>query len=156
MDRTVTTSSGKDSAVTSEETREIIQRFYKALGAGDRDTLHALLTSDVQWQMPYSIEHNLVSGRDAVIDELGSGVVRKFFRRGTFRHEVQRIMTDGEMAVVQSTTSARTHDDQPYAMQYCWVYTCTGGRISDIREYMDTHEAARVFRWPTYVTAPTS
>lgn len=134
----------------SEDTRVLINRFYTALSGGDRDTLRELLTPEVEWQMPYSIEHNLVSGRDAVIDELGSGVVRKFFKRGTFRHEVQRIMCDGDMAVVQATTSARTHDDEPYAMQYCWVYTFTGGRISYIREYMDTHEAARVFRWPTY------
>lgn len=134
----------------SPTTRELINRFYTALSSGDRDTLHELLAPEVEWQMPYSIEHNLVSGRDAVINELGSGVVRRFFKRGTFRHEVQRVMCDGDTAVVQSTTAARTHDDEPYAMQYCWVYTFTDGRISYIREYMDTHEAARIFRWATY------
>ena len=142
------------SGTRSDETRALINRFYTALAGGDRDTLLALLTPEVGWQMPYSIEHNLVSGRDAVIDELGSGVVRKFFKRGTFRHEVQRIMCDGDMAVVQAATSALTHDDEPYTMQYCWVYSFTGGRISYIREYMDTHEAARVFHWPTYNPTP--
>lgn len=35
-------------------------------------------------------------------------------------------------------TATILDNDEPYDQFYCWAFTCTGGRITEIREYQDT------------------
>lgn len=133
--------------MNSERTRALIEDFYATLRRGDREHLLSLLAEDVVWQMPSSVDGYLVTGRQAVADELGSATVRRLFKKGTFGLEILRVLVDGEYAVVQTATHAETHQGRRYEMQYCWVYSCEGDQIKNIREYLDTLHAAKVLGW---------
>ena len=54
----------------TEETRALIERYYKALTHGDRDDLRSCLSDDVVWQLPVTAGANGAGGSDA------DGVVR--------------------------------------------------------------------------------
>ena len=52
---------------------------------------------------------------------------------------------DGDTAVALESKTATTHSGEHYANDYCWVYSCRGGLISQIRNFTDTLHADRVF-----------
>jgi ketosteroid isomerase-like protein len=52
---------------------------------------------------------------------------------------------DGDSAVALETKTATTHDGEHYLNDYCWVYTCRDGLISQIRNFTDTLHADRLF-----------
>ena len=133
--------------MNSSDTRALIDDFFATLGRGDRDHLLELLAADVEWQMPASIPDGLIRGRDRVSAELGSETVRRLFRKGTFRLTIHRIFVDGDTAIVQQGTNAVTKAGENYEMEYCWIYTCSDGRVQHIREYLDTRLAARTLGW---------
>ena len=72
----------------TEETRALIERYYKALTHGDRDDLRSSLSDDVVWQLPVtdgangaggSDEDGIVRGREAVAAELGGRTIKHTF-----------------------------------------------------------------------------
>ena len=52
---------------------------------------------------------------------------------------------DGDTAVALESKTAMTHGGEYYANDYCWVYTCRDGLISQVRNFTDTLHADRVF-----------
>ena len=131
----------------SEETRALIDDFYKTLSKGDRAHLLELLAEDVEWQMPASIPDGIWRGREKVANELGADTVRRLFQRGTFRLTIYNIYVDGNIAIVQTGTEAITKAGNVYKMEYAWIYTCKNHQISHIREYLDTRSAAQMLGW---------
>jgi ketosteroid isomerase-like protein len=133
--------------MTSYETAQVMDRLFTALRAGDRATLETLFTPDVEWRQPRSTPDWDVSGREQVVERLGTGLVRDFFQRGTFKMKVERLMIDGNVAISEQSATAVTKAGEDYAMEYCWIYTLVDGQIAHIREYYDTHVAAHAFNW---------
>ena len=60
---------------------------------------------------------------------------------------VNHLFGSGRSVAVQTTIHAVTHAGDSYDMQTCWVYGVDDDVITEIREYLDTYEAARVLRW---------
>jgi uncharacterized protein (TIGR02246 family) len=131
----------------TEQTRALIKDFYATLAAGDRSHLADLFTEDAEWQMPASVPGSLLKGRDLVLAELSGETVKRLFQRGTFELKIHAILADGNCAIVQTGTKAITKAGGEYVMEYAWVYTCQDGRISRIREYLDTAGSFRMLGW---------
>lgn len=131
-----------------------MERLFTALRTGDRELLETLFADDVEWRQPRSTPHWDVSGRDQVVERLGTGLVRDFFRRGTFRMQVERLLIDGNVAISEQSATAVTKSGEDYAMEYCWIYTLIDGKIAHIREYFDTHVAANAFGWDRPTPTP--
>lgn len=128
----------------TEETRALIKDLYETLGRGDREHLMELLAPDVAWQMPASIPNGIVRGADMVAEQLGTATVRRLFQRGTFRLEIYNLWMIDSVAIAQTGVHAVTHAGKPYDMEYVWIYTCADGRITHVREYLDTLHASNV------------
>jgi ketosteroid isomerase-like protein len=128
--------------VTSSDTRSLIDEYLATLASGDGQRLRDLLAEDVVWRMPTSIPENLHIGREKVASELAGDTVKRFFAKGSFRLTVDQVLVDGDVAVVRQHVEARTKDGASYHMNYCFVYTCRGGQIALIEEYLDTRLAA--------------
>ena len=131
----------------TEETRALIQTYYDTLPTGNRDKLASLFTDDVEWLPPETAPFEVVRGAQAVALELGGALLKRVFDVKTFRVEIRRMLADGDTAVVQQSLSAKTLDGESYENEYCWVYTCRGGKIARIEEYVDTWKAARILKW---------
>ena len=146
-DSTATT--GTD--MTTDQTRDLIDRYYTALTKGDRDTVASLVADDCTWVPPATAEIEPVSGGPAIVAELTGDVVKRMFDISKpFNLEVRSVIVDGPMAVVQqrlTATAKATGTD--YDNQYCWVYTCRDGKIVHMEEYADTLLASRAMGWST-------
>ena len=142
----------------TEETRALIERYYKALTHGDRDDLRSCLSDDVVWQLPVTAGANgaggsdadgVVRGREAVAAELGGRTIKDTFDISEpFALEIRSMIVDGGTAAVQQRLTATPRaKGLPYDNQYCWVYSCEANQITRMEEYTDTLYAARTMGW---------
>lgn len=135
--------------MNTEDTRDLIERYYAALTKGDRETVASLVADDCVWLPPATAEVEPVTNGPAIVAELTGGVVKKTFDLSKpFNLEVRSMIVDGEQAVVQqrlTATAKATGAD--YDNQYCWVYTCRDGKIVHMEEYADTLLASRAMGW---------
>ncbi len=133
----------------TNETRELVERYYTALTTGDRDTLMDCLDPDVVWEPPGTANVGKTVGATEVARALGSRVVKETFDiTKPFGLDIRKMIVEGDTAVVQqrlTATAKATGND--YDNQYCWVYTCDEGRITYMEEYADTLYAARQMGW---------
>lgn len=131
----------------TEQTRQLIEDYYAASAAGDRDRLQELLAEEVEWIPAKTVPAKPQTGR-RVVSSIASGRGREtMFDMATFTLTRHRTLVDGDTAVVQQAISAMTKDGNQYDNEYCWVYTCQDGQIAKMVEYVDTLHASRVFGW---------
>ncbi|MDH3684127.1 MAG: nuclear transport factor 2 family protein [Acidimicrobiia bacterium] len=133
----------------TEETRKLIDTYYRALTSGDRDTVASLVADDCVWLPPSTADFGPIEGGDAVVAELTGDVVKRTFDISKpFNLDVRSVIVDGDKAVVQQRLTATAKaTGAEYDNQYCWVYTCRDGRIVHMEEYADTLLASRVMGW---------
>ena len=135
--------------MNTAETRELVERYYAALTTGDRDTVLECLAPDVVWEPPGTAMVGKMAGAEDVARALGSRVIKETFDISQpFKLEVRKMTVEGDTAIVQQRLTATAKDTGlEYDNQYCWVYTCAGGRITYMEEYADTLYAARQMGW---------
>ena len=62
---------------------------------------------------------------------------------GSVSLEITRMIAEGDNVALQWTSRARTLDGDPYENHCIGVFTVRDGKITSVREYMDTHYAYR-------------
>lgn len=131
----------------TEQTRKLIEDYYAAAAAGDREALAEMLTENVHWQAAETVPVEPLQGRRVVSSVVSGRGREKMFDMDTYELDVHRKIVDGDTAVVLQAISAKTREGEQYDNEYCWVYTCRDGQIASIVEYVDTWKAAKVFGW---------
>lgn len=132
----------------TEETRELINDYYQALGAGDKSRLMELLAEDCEWCPPKSAPIDPIKGHQQVADFFtGSLAADTFDLSKPFNSDIKKIIVEGGTAVVQNEVSATTKIGRQYLNQYCWVYECADGKILSMVEYTDTLNASHAMGW---------
>jgi hypothetical protein len=125
-------------------TRPVVERYVAAVEAGDGATVRELFAESATWQlfgdMPMS---GTWRGRDAILDEFLAGALGNY-EPGSIQLEITAIVADGDRAVVEWTSRARTLRGQPYENFCIGVFTVRDGKIQAVREYMDTAYAQRM------------
>jgi ketosteroid isomerase-like protein len=131
-------------AVGTEESRSVVQRWLALAGAGDIDGAFALFADDALWS---NIGTTRYSGDFRGREEILGRLIGPLFTQleGGISSEVEAVIADGEHVVVLSRGSAMTREGTPYNNTYAQVFTVRGGRITAVREYMDTALVDRVF-----------
>ncbi len=131
----------------TEQTRELIKRYYASLTKG-RAALAELLSDDCEFHPPATAQAGVVRGRDEVATLLSGKLVKESFDLSQpFDLQVQRTVVDGAVAIVQQRLVATAANGNPYDNDYCWVYECRDGVIVRMDEYADTLKAARIMGW---------
>jgi uncharacterized protein len=128
----------------TEETRALIERYLAARAANDATALDAMLSDDVEWQLPRSAGAGPFAGHDDVLAALTGGVTGKLFDLDTVKRDAWKVIVDGDTAAVQQRLTATTLKGADYVNEYCWVYTCRDGKVAKMVEYADTLHAGRV------------
>jgi uncharacterized protein len=133
-----------DTTNTSTDTRAVVERYVAAVEAGDGPAIRELFAAAATWRlfgdMPMS---GTWRGRDTIIDEFLPGALGHY-EPGSIRLEITAIVADGERAVVEWTSRARTRRGEPYENFCVGVFTVRDGKIQAVREYMDTAYATRM------------
>ena len=120
--------------------------FFETLSTGDLDALVPHLHEDASWEpmlkdIPGAGRHE---GRDQIINGF-LAPVRGAFRPGDPKSFVDVIVSDGDRVVVESHATGQRADGKVYNNRYAWVFELRGGKVLNIREYMDSLYVARFF-----------
>ena len=128
----------------NQDTRTVVERYVAAVEAGDGATVRELFAESATWQlfgdMPMS---GTWRGRDTIIDEFLAGALGNY-EPGSIRLEITAIVADGDRAVVELTSRARTRRGEPYENFCIGAFMVRDGKIQAVREYMDTAYAQRM------------
>ena len=126
----------------TEDSRQLVLDYLQAQGKGDIAKMNEILDDDVEWAPPASVLAP-VSGRPQVqakMAELGGAA----FDLSTMQSEIHKILADGDTVAIIQTLRAKTTKGRDYENQYCWVYTCKGGKIVRMQEFADSLTFERV------------
>jgi len=136
-----------------EAQRAIVERYFKAVRAGDPN-IGALISEDAVWIAPQSSPvGRRHEGRAAVLELMGKGV-GLYDMSHPMEMEIDAIAAEGEHVFVEMTLSARTLAGEPYRNHYVFVFRIREGLIVEIREYLDTLYGQRMLFDPVGQSSP--
>jgi hypothetical protein len=117
----------------------VLRRYVSALEAGDAQTVHDLFAEDATWKLaagdlPISGKWE---GRDAILGRFLPTAL-SYYAPGSVSLEITGMIAEGDRVVLQWTSRARTRDGRPYENDCIGVFSVRDGKITAVREYMDT------------------
>lgn len=121
----------------TETNRALVGKAYDGLAKGDPTHFTALFSEDLEWRvMGSSAWSKHLKGLEAVEPDL----VGPLFARidGPYLTTAETILADGDRVVVLAKGNAKTHEGKRYDNDYAFVFRMEGGKIVEVREYMDT------------------
>lgn len=133
--------------MNASEMEAAARGYFEAVGEGDRARLQALFDPALCWRVPkgaiapYAGVHE---GAESIID-LMLNAVSGAFVPGSQKTEILNFAFGEDLAVVESEMTAETPAGERYRNQYTFFFEFRNGRISEIREYVDTRYAADFF-----------
>ena len=132
--------------------KETVQALYAAYATGDPDRIASLLHPDVIWVAPAGNATQVALGlgsaddagppqglndldRDAIVAFMAHDYPR-FFADVAF--EPRSMVGEGDVVLTEHRMSATLPNGRRYVNDYCFAYEVADGRVTAIREYMDT------------------
>jgi hypothetical protein len=129
--------------MTSPDSKTVLTRYVEAVQAGDAGTIRDVFAADATWQLDGELPiSGTWRGRDAILNDF-LGTAMSYYQPGSVSLEITRIVAEGEHAVMEWTSRARTTRGESYENHCIGVFTVRDGRIVRVREYMDTLYAHR-------------
>jgi ketosteroid isomerase-like protein len=136
------------SAAASEGNKQVVLKGYAALKAGDVATYLDGLAEDVT--ITYFGNHLFTGTYRGKADIMASYVPLLLSRLdGPIKITVTNAIAEGDQVFVEALGESRTKDGLSYNNQYGIVLKLRGGKIAEIREYMDTELVKNIFGGPT-------
>lgn len=124
--------------------KQIVLNAYTALNAGDSAGYFGSMADDVE--ITYFGTHRLARtflGKEDIIKNFVP-VLRERLE-GSIKLHVKNVIAEGDQVVVEMQGEARTKDGRDYNNLYCIVLKLQDGKITHIREYMDTELSKNIF-----------
>ena len=128
------------------ENEQLVLEFFTVLSTGDLERLRPLLHDEVSWipqvkDIPGAGEYR---GKKGVIDDF-LAPVRGMFAPGDPKTTVHTIVSKGPLVMCESKGLGKLADGRTYENRYAWAIEVRDGKVSAIREYMDSHYVAKLF-----------
>ena len=125
-----------------EENVQIVKDFFAAMGSGDNEGLLALVAEDIEWiipgeDWPLAGTHRGHAALAAVLQKASEEVETTYPKPPEFVAQGDRVLVVG-VATGKIKATNRTFKDD-------WVFDITvrNGKVTKIREYIDTQALAR-------------
>jgi ketosteroid isomerase-like protein len=121
-----------------------VRRLFKALENGDGAAFFADVADDVDWTVEGT--HPL-AGRYHSKTEFQQHTFAKLAKvlPGGAQLHVTGVITSGDWAVVELQSMATAKNGLRFDNRYCWVIRFAGGKIVEVRAYLDSALVQRLF-----------
>ncbi len=131
--------------MTLGSNKDVVTKFVDAMSVRGWEGFDPLCNEDVEWRVPGVKALIPVSGTHRglpAIKAFLSEAVLEFGERLEVRPgdglKVQRIIAEGDTVVVEHEVKAITKTGDEYHNYYCLSFDLVNGKISRIREYVDS------------------
>jgi ketosteroid isomerase-like protein len=128
--------------MSTEENVQIVKSFIAAMGRGDKQGLLALSAEDIEWiipgrDWPLAGTHSGHTGLEAVLQKASQEIETSYPKPPEFVAQGDRVLVIGVATGKIKATNKPFKDD--------WVFDITiqSGKVTKIREYIDTQALAR-------------
>src|SRR5580704_17954004 len=125
-----------------DENVQIVKDFFAAIGSGDKEGLLALVAADIEWiipgeDWPLAGTHRGHAELAAVLQKASEEVETRYPTPPEFVAQGERVLVVGVATGKIKATNKPFKDD--------WVFDITlrNGKLTKIREYIDTQALAR-------------
>jgi len=128
----------------SSGNKAIVARFFEVFSSGDVPALLDAMADDGSWWVSGKLEG--MSGRydKASFGPLVEGA-KALYKSGGLLIKPISMISEGERVAVEAIGFAELADGRTYSPQYHFLVTLKGGRVFEVREYMDTQHAKEIF-----------
>jgi ketosteroid isomerase-like protein len=125
-------------------TTEQIGEIFKSLEMGDGADFFIHVAEDVDWivQGTHPLAGHYRSKSDFLahtFEKLG-----KVLPHGTQLH-VTHVLVSGDWAIVELASLATAKNGMRFDNKYCWVIRFAGGKMVEVRAYLDSAMVQRLF-----------
>lgn len=134
--------------MSTQENVEIVKNFFAAMGSGDKQRLLSLVAEDIEWiipgqDWPLAGTHRGHAGLADVLQKASEKVETSFPEPPEFVAQGDRVLVVG-FATGKIKATNKTFEDH-------WVFAITvrNGKVTKIREYIDTQALARASEMDT-------
>ena len=128
--------------MSTEKNIQTVKDFFAAIGRGDREALLALAAEDIEWiipgeDWPLAGTHRGHAGMENLLQKANETVETSFPEPPEFIAQGDRVLVVG-FATGRIKATNKTFEDH-------WVFAITvrNGKLTNIREYVDTLALAR-------------
>jgi len=127
------------------ENRKLMEDVFGALTEGNDALFIEAMADDMRWIWMGSGRWSRVfEGKQAILNDLWSAV--RATLAPPYKVTAQRFIAEGDHVAIEATGSNTTRDGRQYENRYCWVCELSGGKIHELREYMDTELVTSIFK----------
>jgi ketosteroid isomerase-like protein len=125
--------------------KDVVRRFFEALGTGDFAQIGAFFTDDSVW-MVNDVARGLPQqrGRKAIIDDFLQPIREGLFEPGDPKVEIRSMISEGSRVAVETTARGTLRNGNHYENQYVFIIEVDGDSVKFLREYMDSDYAHSV------------
>ncbi len=120
----------------AENNRRVMTHVMNAFADGDARPFIDAMDESFTWVMPGSKMAGRWEGKSRVLEGLLRPLVAQF--ETTYKNRPRRIFADGACVIVECKGDVTTKTGHRYANDYCWVIAMKDGKMTELKEYMDT------------------
>ncbi len=125
-----------------EENVQIVKDFFAAMGGGDKQRLLALAAEDIEWTIPgddwpLAGTHRGHAGLADLLQKASDKLETSYPKPPEFVAQGDRVL------VVGVATGKIIATNKPFKDDWVFDITVRNGRLTKIREYIDTQALAR-------------
>ena len=124
--------------MTGNSPREVVERYFGHLAAGDGRAAFALMAPDVRYRVAGSTP---ISGERVGVSAMLEHTIRPFvgrLRGGAIQLHPSELIAEGERVVALAVSEAEALDGRPYRNEYAIVFRVQDGQITEVLEFLDT------------------
>ena len=127
---------------------QVVKDFFAAIGGGDKQRLLALVAEDIEWiipgkDWPLAGTYRGHAGVANVLQKASEAVETKYPEPPEFAAQGDRVL------VIGVATGKIKATNKPFEDRWVFDITVRNGKLSKIREYIDTQALARASEMDT-------
>jgi uncharacterized protein len=128
----------------AHDNKAIVSEFFSTFSKGDVAGVLGMMHDDGSWWVSGAIEGMSGTYPKAELAGLLEGA-RALYREGALRITPTSMTAEADRVAVEAKSFATMADGRIYANNYHFLVTLCDGKISAVREYMDTIHAKETF-----------
>lgn len=130
-----------------ERNKATITEFMQVFSSGDVDGILSRMTDDATWWVAGNIPGISGTKDKAGFQEMVSGIAEST-TTGAIRLTPHAFTAEGERVAVETESYTELKNGRVYNNLYHFLFTVRDGKISSVKEFLDTEHTTAVFVAP--------
>lgn len=118
--------------------KSVVRTFFEKLTAGATDEAFQVVADDVVWWVPGRLPFSGTkdkAGYMVIVGRIRSGFPQD---KGGLRFQVMGLVGEGDKVAAEVESDGVHTSGRRYQNKYHFLFTVQGGRVTAVKEYMDT------------------